>query len=99
MATAAILGCFPRIVHPKKKKKKKKKKTVVFPNLYEFPSAVERKRTKEQKNTLGTILVTEQLLHDFHSMKKKKKIHYWSQWGPETFWLRTFFKISSSMLR
>ncbi len=26
-----------------------------------------------QKNILGTILVTKQLLHDFHSMKKKEK--------------------------
>ncbi len=36
----------------------KNENAVVFLNLY------------EQNNILGTILVTKQLLHDFHSMKK-----------------------------
>ncbi len=89
MATAAILGCFRGIVH------QKKKNSVVFLNLYEFPSAVERKRI------LGTILVTKQLLHDFHSMKKKKrkKNTLLESMGTRNLLVWTFFKISSFMLR
>ncbi len=61
----------------------KNENAVVFLNLY------------EQNNILGTILVTKQLLHDFHSMKKKGGENTFSSCMYFHFWVIYPFKISS----
>ncbi len=53
-----------------------------------------------QKNILGTILITKQLLHDFHSMKKRKKINtLLESMGTRNLLVMNILQISYFMLR